>query len=250
MLEFGQPTHAFDADKLDGDINVRVARDGEEFLALDGRTYRLSPNDLVIADQKRTVGIGGVMGGEETGVSDSTSNILLEAAYFTPSGIRRTARTLALPSDASYRFERGVDPEMILKASERATQLIAEIAGGKPAAEISIAGSLPKPPDDVSLRYEKCDRLIGVHLDPDEINTILERFGLEKGKTSKTEATWTTQAIGGICCVMSISSKRSCALMVCRELPAPIAADSPERVMPIVRMILNRNFANASPAAA
>ncbi len=191
MLEFGQPTHAFDADKLDGDINVRVARDGEEFLALDGRTYRLSASDLVISDQKRAVGIGGVMGGEETGVSDSTTNILLEAAYFTPSGIRRTARTLALPSDASYRFERGVDPEMILKASERATQLIAEIAGGKPAAEISIAGSLPKPPDDVSLRYEKCDRLIGVHLDPDEINTILERFGLQKGKTSKTEPTWT-----------------------------------------------------------
>jgi phenylalanyl-tRNA synthetase beta chain len=197
MLEFGQPTHAFDADKLEGDINVRVARDGEEFLALDGRTYRLSPNDLVIADQKRAVGIGGVMGGEETGVSDSTSNILLEAAYFTPSVIRRTARTLGLPSDASYRFERGVDPEMILKASERATQLIAEIAGGKPAAEVSIAGSLPKPPDNVSLRYEKCDRLIGVHLDSDEINTILERFGLQKGQTSKKESTWTIPSYRG-----------------------------------------------------
>jgi len=191
MLEFGQPTHAFDADKLDGDIDVRAARDGEEFLALDGRTYRLSANDLVIADQKRAVGIGGVMGGEETGVSDSTRNILLEAAYFTPSAIRRTARTLGLPSDASYRFERGVDPEMIVKASERATQLIAEIAGGKPAAEISIAGSLPKPPADVSLRYEKCDLLLGVHVDPAEINGILERFGLQKGKVSKTESTWT-----------------------------------------------------------
>jgi phenylalanyl-tRNA synthetase beta chain len=191
MLEFGQPTHAFDADKLGGDINVRVAHDGEEFLALDGRTYRLSPDDLVIADQKRAVGIGGVMGGEETGVSDSTRNILLEAAYFTPPAIRRTARALGLPSDASYRFERGVDPEMILKASERATELIAEIAGGKPAAEISIAGSLPKPPDNVSLRYEKCDLLLGVHVDPTEINGILERFGLEKGKASKTESTWT-----------------------------------------------------------
>ncbi len=191
MLEFGQPTHAFDADKLNGDINVRGAHSGEEFLALDGRTYRLSPNDLVIADQKRAVGIGGVMGGEETGVSDSTRNILLEAAYFIPSAIRRTARTLGLPSDASYRFERGVDPEMILKASERATQLIAEIAGGKPSPEISVAGSLPKPPGDVSLRFEKCDRLLGLHLDPDEIKAILERFGLQKGKASKTESTWT-----------------------------------------------------------
>ncbi len=191
MLEFGQPTHAFDANKLSGDINVRVAHDGEEFLALDGRTYRLSPNDLVIADQKRAVGIGGIMGGEETGVSDSTRNILLEAAYFTPSAIRRTARTLSLPSDASYRFERGVDPEMILRASERVTQLIAEIAGGKPAAEISIAGSPPKPPDDVNLRYEKSDRLLGVHVDSTEINGILERFGLQKGKASKAESTWT-----------------------------------------------------------
>src|SRR6266478_3279169 len=110
MLEVGQPTHAFDADKLNGGINVRIARDGEKFLALDGKTYSLKPDNLVVADQERAIGIGGVMGGEETGVTDLTKNILLEAAYFLPSSIRRTARDLNLPSDASYRFERGVDP--------------------------------------------------------------------------------------------------------------------------------------------
>ena len=110
MLELGQPTHAFDADKINGGINVRLARDGEKFLALDGKTYSLKPDNCVIADQQRAVGIGGVMGGEETGVTDSTKNILLEAAYFLPASIRRTARDLNLQSDASYRFERGVDP--------------------------------------------------------------------------------------------------------------------------------------------
>src|SRR5207248_898934 len=108
MLELGQPTHAFDADKLSGEINVRLAHEAEEFLALDGKTYELSPENLVIADGERTVGIAGVMGGEESGVTDSTKNVLLESAYFLPASIRRTARDLNLPSDASYRFERGV----------------------------------------------------------------------------------------------------------------------------------------------
>src|SRR5207302_1622734 len=143
MLELGQPTHAFDADKLRGDINVRLAR--------DGKTYSLKPDNLVVADQERAVGIGGVMGGEETSVSDSTKNILLEAAYFLPASIRRTARNLNLPSDASYRFERGVDPEMILRASQRATELIQELAGGTPGKEINLAGKLPPNPADISL---------------------------------------------------------------------------------------------------
>src|SRR5947209_7695704 len=121
MLELGQPTHAFDADKLTGDINVRLARDGEKFLALDGKTYSLKPDNCVVADQERAVGIGGVMGGEETGVTESTKNILLEAAYFLPASIRRTARELNLPSDASHRSERGVDPQTVLRASQLAT---------------------------------------------------------------------------------------------------------------------------------
>src|ERR1700745_533801 len=136
MLELGQPTHPFDADKLKGGINVRFAHDGEKFLALDGKTYSLKTDNLVVADQERAVGIAGVMGGEETGVTDSTKNILLEAAYFLPASVRRTARNLNLPSDASYRFERGVDPDMILRASQRAAELMSEIAGGIPANEL------------------------------------------------------------------------------------------------------------------
>jgi phenylalanyl-tRNA synthetase beta chain len=190
MLELGQPTHAFDADKLKDGINVRLARDGEKFLALDGKTYSLMPDNCVIADQERAVGIGGVMGGEETGVTDSTKNILLEAAYFMPASIRRTARDLNLQSDASYRFERGVDPDMILQASQRAAELMSEISGGTPAKEIHVAGELPADPADVSLSYEKCSRVIGVAIDPKTVDEILTRFRLRKTAGTSESATW------------------------------------------------------------
>src|SRR6476660_1429254 len=190
MLELGQPTHAFDADKLKNGIKVRLARDGEKFLALDGKTYSLKPDNCVIADQERAVGIGGVMGGEETGVTDSTKNILLEAAYFLPASIRRTARDLNLQSDASYRFERGVDPDMVLRASQRAAELMGEIAGGTPAKEIHVAGELPANPADVSLSYEKCSRVIGVAIDPKTVDAILTRFGMRKTADTGKSATW------------------------------------------------------------
>lgn len=179
MLELGQPLHAFDADKLNGGINVRVAAAGEKFVALDGKEYTLSDRDLMIADAHRAVAIGGVMGGEDSGVTDSTRNVLLEAAYFLPSNIRRTARTLNLPSDASYRFERGVDPAMTLRASDRAVQLMREIAGGQPAPETFCAGQPPVQPREITLRRERCDRLLGVRVASQRIEQILLGFGLE-----------------------------------------------------------------------
>jgi len=190
MLELGQPTHPFDADKLQGEINVRFAHDGEKFLALDGKTYSLKTDNLVVADQERAVGIAGVMGGEETGVTESTKNILLESAYFLPASVRRTARNLNLPSDASYRFERGVDPQMVLRASRRATELIREIASGTPAKEIGAAGKVPANPADVSLSYEKCDQVAGVTIKPNTVDEILERFGLKKSASAKATAKW------------------------------------------------------------
>ena len=189
MLELGQPTHAFDADKLKGAINVRLARDGEKFLALDGKTYSLKSDNLVVADQERALGIAGVMGGEETGVTEPTKRILLESAYFLPASVRRTSRNLNLQSDASYRFERGVDPDMILRASQRAAELIREIAGGTPAKEVGAAGKVPGNPADVSLSYEKCDRVVGIAIKPKTIDEILTRFGLRKMSATKT-AKW------------------------------------------------------------
>ena len=184
MLELGQPTHAFDADKLSGEINVRLAREGEKFLALDGKTYPLTTQNLVIADDERAVGIAGVMGGEESGVTESTKNVLLESAYFLPASVRQTARDLNLPSDASYRFERDVDPQMVLPASRRATELICEVAGAKPAATVGVAGELPPDPPDVSLSYEGLDRLLGIHFEPAAADAILTRFALRKSDSA------------------------------------------------------------------
>lgn len=180
MLEYGQPTHAFDAAKLDGDIEVRLARDGEKLFALDGGTYQLAPHHLVIADSKRPVGLAGVMGGEESGVSASTTTVLVEAAYFLPSSIRRTARELNLPSDASYRFERGVDPAMILRASQRVASIIEEVANGKLADTIMVVGELPAAPVDIALRYERVDQVIGTPIPPATADAILTNFGLKK----------------------------------------------------------------------
>src|SRR2546423_5559307 len=114
-----------------------------------------------------------------------SKNILLEAAYFLPPSIRKTARELSLPSDASYRFERGVDPEMVLRASHRATELIREIAGGTLAKEINVAGKLPANPADVSLSYEKCNRVVGVAIKPKTVDEILNGFGLKKTSAAK-----------------------------------------------------------------
>ena len=180
MLELGQPTHAFDADKIRGGIDVRLARDGEKFLALDGKTYTLTTRDLVIADQERVVGIGGVMGGEESGVTEATRNVLLESAYFLPASIRRTARTLNLPSDASYRFERGVDQQMILPASQRTAELMRQITGGTQGDSIDVAGELPPNPLKISLRYERCDELLGRRIESKTVDAILNSFGLQK----------------------------------------------------------------------
>jgi phenylalanyl-tRNA synthetase beta chain len=196
MLELGQPLHAFDADKLQGDIRVRYGRDGEEFLALDTRTYRLTPQQVVIADGQRALAIGGVMGGEESGVTEATRNILLESAHFEPANIRRTSRSLGLSSDSSYRFERGVDITGALVASHRAAGLILEIAGGtigelgvgfSPNSRYGVDPAAAFHENDgpvfthtVSLRPARVTALLGTEIPAERIDAILTRFGLRK----------------------------------------------------------------------
>ncbi len=190
MLELGQPLHAFDAAKVQGGINVRLALPNERFLALDGRTYQLDEKMLLIGDAERALAIGGVMGGEDSGVTETTKTVLLESAYFFPSSIRRTARNLNLPSDASYRFERGVDPEMVVRASTRATQLLVKMAGGTAASETLVAGTLPAPPAGFPLRYARCSQLLGAPISTAEIDRILQGFGLEKLGATAEQASW------------------------------------------------------------
>lgn len=193
LFEMGQPLHAFDADKLDGGIRVRLATEGEKFLALDDNEYALETDDLVIADQSKAVAIGGVMGGIDSGVTDQTVNVLLESAYFTPSAIRRTSRRLDLSSDSSYRFERGIDPAQTIGASELATKLILELAGGTAEDVLLVAGEIPEPPAAVALDHPRAQRLLGVDLSLDEMGEILTGLGLE----SQSDGSWKVPSFRG-----------------------------------------------------
>ena len=185
MLETGQPLHAFDAAKVNGEIRVRAATEGEQFLALDGRTYRLSPENVVIADTRRALAIAGVMGGEDSGVTAQTQNVLLECAAFAPSNIRRTSRTLGLSSDSSYRFERGVDTASMSVASQRAAALIVELAGGTVGDFRAGGAAVAGEGVIVPLRLERVNSLLGVEVPPGRIEEILTGFGL-----LKVEAGW------------------------------------------------------------
>ncbi len=162
MLERGQPLHAFDLDRLAGpEIAVRWASDGEPLRTLDGRDRHLEGSDLVIADAERAVALAGVMGGEETEVEAGTARILLESAAFAPTAVRRTSRRLGLVSEASMRFERGVDPEGCVAAAARAVQLLAEHAGGGDAgAAVSGPGERERP--TITLDTAWCARFLGL----------------------------------------------------------------------------------------
>jgi len=186
MMEMGQPLHAFDLAKLSGSIRVRNAAEGERFLALDGRTYTLAPRHMMIADREKAVAIAGVMGGEDTGVTNATVDILLESAYFVPASIRRTSRELGLPSDASYRFERGIDPEITVPAAARATELILEVAGGVPDPALEAAGAILNFRRSVPFRLDRCRAVLGTDVSAERVRQILTGFGLiaEAGETA------------------------------------------------------------------
>jgi phenylalanyl-tRNA synthetase beta chain len=179
MLELGQPMHAFDLDRLQGGLQVRDARDGETLALLDGREVVLAPGFLVVADEARAVALGGIMGGEATKVTDATRNVFLEAAHWQPAAIIGRARKLGLHTDASHRFERGVDSELPRLAIERATALILKVAGGTPGplTEAVIAQHLPSP-RPVKLRRDRLRRVLGLSIPDAEVERILSALGM------------------------------------------------------------------------
>lgn len=183
LHELGQPLHAFDAAKVNGPIKVRQAGDGEKFKALDEETYDLETVDCVISDQSGTaLALAGVMGGLDSGVTEGTTDVLLESAYFTTSEIRRTSRRLFLTSDSSYRFERGVDPQQVLPASALATALILEIAGGEASSQTSTAGELPGDLPDVELDVDRMMQLMDHSISLEDAGAILTRLGITAGE--------------------------------------------------------------------
>jgi phenylalanyl-tRNA synthetase beta chain len=190
LLELGQPLHAFDYDLIEGrKIIVRAAGDGEVITTLDGVERKLSPEDLLICDGKRPVALAGVMGGANTEVSAGTKNILLESAYFDPSTIRKTSRKTGLKSESSYRFERGVDPNGITKALDRAADLIRELSGGQVAKGSIDEYPVTIEPSLVRLSLNRVNSILGTAIDAGEITRISEGLGFENAASSEGEIT-------------------------------------------------------------
>ena len=179
MLEFGQPLHAFDLTTLAGsEIVVRRAKQGEEITTLDGTKLKLSTDNLLIADRDKGVALAGIMGGENSMITDATTTVLLEAAAFDRSNIRVSSRTLGIATDSSYRFERGVSPETTAAASARAATLLCELCGADQVDGIIDCYGKPWQCPEITLRVQRCNALLGLSLDATAIASCLERRGL------------------------------------------------------------------------
>ncbi|WED23099.1 phenylalanine--tRNA ligase subunit beta [Vibrio sp. JC009] len=192
LLEQGQPMHAFDLNQIEGGIVVRLAEQGEKLTLLDGNEAELSSDTLIICDHNKPLAIGGVFGGEGSGVTTETKDVLLECAFFAPDAIRGRARSYGLHTDASMRYERGVDYALQPAAMERATQLLIDICGGEagPVINADSEAHLPKP-NTVSLRRVKLDNLLGHHIASSDVVEILERLGMA---VETTEEGWNAVA--------------------------------------------------------
>jgi phenylalanyl-tRNA synthetase beta chain len=175
-FDLGRPLHVFDAEKLKGDLTMRLAEDGEGILALDGKAYTLDSEMVVIGDEAAVQGIGGVMGGELSGCTETTTEVFLEVALFDPVRVAATGRKLGILSDARYRFERGVDPQSALWGAEVAARLILELCGGEASGTVS-AGTLPEPKREIALRPERARTLGGLDLPVGRQRAILADLG-------------------------------------------------------------------------
>jgi phenylalanyl-tRNA synthetase beta chain len=197
-FDLNRPLHVFDARKLSGDLVMRQARDGEQVLALDGRTYTLDPEVAVIADSKGVHGIGGIMGGEDTGVRDDTTEVFLEVAYFDPIRTAASGRRLGIQSDARYRFERGIDPESVHWGAEVAARLILELCGGE-TSEVVASGVMPDWQKSFGLRKDRVRTLSGIDVPARETAEILAKLGFKvegNGPWTASVPPWRPDIVG------------------------------------------------------
>jgi phenylalanyl-tRNA synthetase beta chain len=171
-----RPLHVFDAAKVKGSLTVRRARAGETLLALDGKSYTLDPAICVIADGNGVESLAGIMGGEASGCSLETTDVLIESALWDPANIAETGRKLGISSDARYRFERGVDPAFMLPGLELATAMVLDLCGGEPS-EVVVAGKVELPRHEIDFRLDELPRLAGLEVDPAEVRQVLEALG-------------------------------------------------------------------------
>ena len=198
-LDRGRPLHVYDADKLNGAIRARLGRQGESFVGLDGKTHRVDESMCVIADERAVLGFGGILGGEDTGVTSASKNILIECAYFDPVRTAATGRKTGIVSDARYRFERGVDPAFIKPGLDLATALMLQVAGGAPS-KAEIAGTPPHPRTVIDFSFDLVEKLAGIAIAEGKIRATLEALGFAlagKGSRSKVGVPSWRPDVGG-----------------------------------------------------
>ncbi len=188
-IDMCRPLHVFDADKLKGNITIRLAKKGETLAALNGKTYELDDNMTAVCDESGVVGLGGIMGGESTSCTEATTNVFLEVAYFDAYRTAKTGRALQINSDARYRFERGVDPQFTLEAVDIATNLIIELCGGE-ASDVVVAGEIPEWKRQITLRADAAQKLLGLAIDAATQKKILTDLGFIVNGDKVTPPSW------------------------------------------------------------
>ena len=234
-FDLNRPLHVFDAKKLNGgqggDLVMRQAREGEMIQALDGKVYELDPSISVIADSKAAHGIGGIMGGEETGVQDDTTEVFLEVAYFTPIKVAASGRKLGIQSDARYRFERGIDPQSVEWGTDVATRLILELCGGE-ASEITRSGVMPDWERSYTLRADRVKTLTAIDVPAAETADILTKLGFGvsgSGPWTAAVPSWRPDIIGEADLVEEVTRVHGFDHIPTTSLPALSATSKPVR---------------------
>jgi len=253
-FDLGRPLHVFDARKLAGDLTMRMAREGEEIRALDGKAYRLDSEMTVIADAKGLHGIGGIMGGEESGCSEATTEMFLEVALFDPIRTARTGRELAIESDARYRFERGIDPVSAEWGAEVAARLVLEFCGGEASRPVS-AGTMPDWRREVALRPSRVASLGGVDLPAEESARILAAlgFGVTRGADALKAAvpSWRADVEGEADLVEEVLRVHgfdripAVSLPSSAPMPAPATTPAQRRAVHAKRLLAERGLMEA-----
>lgn len=221
-FDLNRPLHVFDADKVAGNLTVRMAKAGEEILALDGKTYQLPETAMVIADDNGPESIAGIMGGELSGVTEGTVNVFLESAYWDPITIAAAGRKMKVSSDARYRFERGADPEFTLPGLELATQMILDLCGGEPS-EVVTAGTVPDTARAYRLDTARTASLVGMEIDAQTQRATLEALGFRMDGDMAQVPSWRPDVQGEADLVEEIARIASLTKLQGQPLPRPQA---------------------------
>ncbi|MFS4437070.1 phenylalanine--tRNA ligase subunit beta [Paracoccaceae bacterium GXU_MW_L88] len=224
-----RPLHVFDAKKLKGNLSVKLGQGGAKFLALDEKTYTLDDEMTAVCDESGVVGLGGVMGGEDTGVDENTVDVFIEAALFDPKRTAMTGRKLKINSDARYRFERGVDPEFVAEGMEMATQLVLDLCGGEPS-EVVVAGAIPDTARSYTLDPARLISLVGMEIAPEEQKRILEALGFTVSGDGPFEVavpSWRPDVGGEADLVEEVARVASLSKLVGQPLPRPAGVARP-----------------------